>query len=116
MDLQNADSNKLEKKQERLLYWSLAGFSLFLISMTASSFRHLLGFDPHVAGHNFTFNIIFLFPATLLALLILFITGGLTIIYWNKLASLKKKILIILMSYSVIFYVAYGLIRLLQQP
>jgi len=108
--------DKFKRRQNRLFYWTLFAFSIILISWTASSFRHLLGFDPHWAGDNFAFNIMFLFPATIICLLILFFTGGLTIGYWKTLPSLTKKLITLILSFGVIIFVGYVFLMVLRQP
>jgi hypothetical protein len=109
------DQDKYVKRQNRLFYWTLFAFAVFIISWTASAFRHIFGFDPHWAGDNFAFNIMFLFPATIICLLIMFFTGGLTIGNWKHLPNLTKKIVTVSLSYGVLIFVAYAILMLLRQ-
>ena len=109
------DQSKFVKRQNKLFYWTLVAFAIFIISWTASAFRHLFGFDPHWAGDNFAFNFMFLFPATVICLVIMFFTGGLTIGYWKTLPNLTKKIVTLFLSYGVLFFVAYTFLMVLRQ-
>lgn len=107
--------DKLKKRLNRLFYWAIAGFSLFLFSWIASSFRHLFGFDPHWAGDNFAFNVMFLFPATMVSVVILFFTGGLTLGYWKTLPNLTKKVVTVVLSYGVLLFVGYVFLMVFRQ-
>ena len=106
---------KFLKIQNRLFYWTLIAFAIFVISWIAGIYRHLFGFDPHWAGDNFVFNFTFLFPVTFICLLIMFFTGGLTILNWKSLPNLVKKIVTIILSYGLLFYVAHYILTLLRQ-
>jgi len=108
------DQKKFVKRQNRLFYWSLVAFIIFVVSKTASRFRHLLGFDPHWKGDNFEFNIMFLFPVTIVCLLIMFFTGGLTIGYWKTIPNMTKKIVTVTLSYGVIIFVAYTILMVFR--
>ena len=107
----NSIIDKYKKRQNRLFYWSLFGFILFLLACTASEFRQALGFDPHWAGDNFAFNMMYLFPATILSLIILILTATLNLIFWKTLANKTKKITSLIFSFSVILFVAFEIIR-----
>jgi hypothetical protein len=109
------NQNKFMKRQNRLFYWTLVAFAIFIVSWTASTFRHLLGFDPHWAGDNFAFNIMFLFPTTIVCLLIMFFTGGLTIGYWKTIPNLTKKIVTVTLSYGVLIFMAYKILIVFRQ-
>jgi hypothetical protein len=109
------DQNEFVKRLNSLFYWTLFAFVIFIVSWTASTFRHLLGFDPHFAGNNFAFNILFLFPATIVCLLIMFFTGGLTIRYWKTIPNLTKKIITVILSYGVLIFVVYTFLMVLRQ-
>ena len=109
------DNKKYYKKQRRLFIWTIIAVVLFLVAWTAGIYRQFFGFDPHWAGDNFVFNVVFLFPATIISLLILYFTGGLTITNWRRLPNKRISILTILLSFSVIAYVAYYFILLFRQ-
>jgi hypothetical protein len=106
---------KYKRRQNRLFYWTLVTFSIFLISLIASEFRQFFGFDPHWVGDNFGFNWLFLFPMTAICVSILFITGGLTIGYWKTFPSLNRKIVTIILSYGVIIFVSYVFLNVLRR-
>jgi hypothetical protein len=108
------DDKKYYKKQRRLFIWTIIAVVLFMIAWTADIYRQFFGFDPHWAGDNFAFNVAFLFPATIVSLLILYFTGGLTIINWRQLPNKKMSIFTVLLSFSVIAYVAYNFIIALR--
>jgi hypothetical protein len=109
------EPEKYKKKQNRLFYWTLVTFFIFLISLIVSEFRQFFGFDPHWAGDNFGFNFLFLFPMTIICVSILFFTGGLTIGYWKTFPSLPKKIVTIILSYGVIIFVSYVFLSALKR-
>lgn len=111
----NTTQSKLDtykRRQNRLFYWSLFGFILFLLACTASEFRQLLVFDPHWVGDNFAFNMLYLFPATILSLIILILTATLNLIFWKTLENKTKKITSLVFSFSAILFVAFEIIRL----
>ncbi len=107
----NSIVDKHKKRQNRLFYWSLFGFILFLLACIASEFRQALGFDPHWVGDNFAFNLMYLFPVTILSLIILILTATLTLVYWKTLENKTKKITSLIFSFSVILFVAFEIIR-----
>lgn len=113
--MDKADHIKYKRKQKRLFIWTIAAVSLFIIAWTAGLYRHFFGFEPHWAGDNFVFNITFLFPATIVSLLICYFTGGLTIINWQRLPIKKISILTILLSLSLISYVSYYFLMQMRQ-
>lgn len=107
-------NNKHLKRQNRLFYWTIFAFLLFITSCIASEYRNLLGFDPNFAGDNFAFNFMFLFPLTFICLLIMLFTGGLTIGYWRHLPNMFKKIVTLLLSFAVISFIAYTVLMILR--
>ena len=106
---------KYYKKQRRLFVWTVIAFVLFVVAWIAGIYREFFGFNPHWAGDNFAFNVAFLFPATIISVLILYFTGGLTITNWRQLPNKKVSILTVLLSLSVIAYVTYYFIMVLRQ-
>lgn len=110
------DDKKYYKKQRRLLVWTIIAVVLFVVAWAAGIYRPFFGFDPHWAGDNFAFNVAFLFPATIMSLVISYFTGGLTITNWRRLPNKKISILTVLLSFSIIVYVVYYFIMTLRQP
>jgi hypothetical protein len=104
--------NRFENK---LLTWCIIGISIILITWTLSSIKYLFGFDPGWAGDNFIFNIFILYPSNIIALIILYITGGLAITDRKKFQNKRKQFLILILSYGVIIYVGYIFIMFLRQ-
>lgn len=113
--MNTVDYNKYQRKQKRLFIWTIAAVSFFIIAWTAGVYRHLFGFDPHWAGDNFGFNIFFLFPATIICLLICYFTGGLTLIDWRRLPNKKISVITVLLSLLLIGYVGYYFLMLMRQ-
>ena len=109
------DSRKYYKKQRRLFIWTIIAVVLFLAAWAAGIYRQFFGFDPHWAGDNFAFNVAFLFPATIISLLILYFTCGLTITNWRQLPNKKVSALTVFLSLSVIVFVTYYFIMVLRQ-
>ena len=106
---------KYVKKQRRLFKLTLFALVLFIIAWVAGMYRHIFGFNPHWAGDNFAFNFMFLFPAITISILILYFTGGLTILNWRLLPNKKISTFIILISASFIGFVCYSLVMVLRQ-
>jgi hypothetical protein len=113
MDL--ADNIKYGRKQKRIFTWAIIAVSLFILAWTASIYRHLFGFDPHWAGANFVFNVTFLFPATIISLLISYFTGGLTVVNWRNLPNKKISVITVLLSLSLIVYVFCNVLTVFRQ-
>ena len=111
----NKKYQKYQKKQKRLFIWTIIAVMLFVVAWTAGIYRHFFGFNPHKAGDNFAFNVAFLFPATIMSLLILYFTGGLTITNWRRLPNKKISIFTVLLALSIIAYVIYYVIMVLRQ-
>ncbi|MEO8415366.1 MAG: hypothetical protein ABI472_17025 [Ginsengibacter sp.] len=109
------DNKKYYKKQRRLFVWTITAVLLFVVAWTAGIYRRFFGFDPYWADDNFAFNVAFLCPATIISLLILYFTGGLTIANWRQLPNKKISILTVFLSFSLIAYVAYYFIMLFRQ-
>jgi hypothetical protein len=110
-DAANIDNSKFRKRQNRIFYWSIAGFFMFILSWTASSFRSIFGYDPRWIGDNLAFNFRYLFPATIISIIILFVTALTTLVYWKKLQNKTKKIITLVLSLGVIIYVFYVFLR-----
>ena len=113
-EIVNKDTQQFENYQRQLFKWSVVGFSIFIFVFLITLFKHLLGFDAQVASYNFDFNIYFVFPLTLLSIIILFFTGGLTVIYWKRLLNIKRKTATLFFAFSVLFYVVFTLINAMR--
>lgn len=113
-EIVNNDTKQFENYQRQLFKWSVVGFSIFVFVFLITLFKHLLGFDAQVASYNFAFNIYFVFPLTLLSIIILFFTGGLTVIYWKRLLNIKRKTATLFFAFSVLFYVVFTLISVMR--
>jgi len=113
--MEGVDHIKYQKKQKRFFIWTIAAVSFFIIAWTLGIYRHLFGFDPRWAGDNFVFNIFFLFPVTIVCLLICYFTGGLTIINWCRLPNKMISIFTIFLSLLLIGYVGYYFLILMRQ-
>lgn len=114
--IENTTPNKCLKRQNRLFYWTLIAFALFMITLVISTLRYLFRFDSHLANHNFVFNFLFLFPATVISCIIMLFTGGLTVGQWKDYPNLTKKISTIILAFGEIIFVCYCFIMALNQP
>ena len=110
----NNETEQFEKYQRQLFKWSVVGFSIFIFVFLVILFKDWLGFDAQVASYNFAFNMGFVIPLTLLSIIILFFTGGLTVIYWKKLLNKKRKTATLFFAFSVLFYVGFTLISIMR--
>ena len=100
--------------ENRLLTWCIIGVSSIAIIWAISSLRYLFGINPSSAGDNFGFNIFMFYPINIIALIILYFTGGLAITERKRFKNYKKKYIIIIFSYGIIIYVGYTFIMLLR--
>jgi hypothetical protein len=103
------------RKQKRLFIWTIVALVIFVVAWTAGIYREYFGFNPHWAGDNLGFNLIYLFPATIFSTLVCYFTAGLTIMYWKSLPNKKISIVTVFLSLVLIFYVAYSFLMMLRQ-
>ncbi len=99
-----SNSERFRRIEKWIFVLSLCASCLVILVFLASEFRYFFGFNPHWIGDNFAFNLIFVLPTTVICFIVFFYTGWLTLFYWKRLPSLKKKIFSLLVSYSFVLY------------
>jgi len=111
----DTSNNKRYRIIQRWIFiLSLCACCVFVIVFLASEFRNLLGFNPQWAGDNFAFNLVIVFPTTVVCFIVFFYTGWLTLFYWKRLPKMKKKIFSLLVSYSFILYLIINFVIVLR--
>ena len=97
------ETEKTKRQQKRNLFWSGTAMLLFLTANLFATFGHQwFHLNPQNAPHNFWLNITFIFPLTIISIIIALVALVRLLIKWSKWTNFRFKLIALTLTLPII--------------